>query len=261
MELHTGFSEDGLNWDIDPEPIEFVSDDPEIGNFVYGYDPRVVRIEDRYYVTWCNWYHGPTIGVAWTDDFVHFHQQENAYLPVQPQRRAVPPQDQRPLRHAVAPVATTATRRSVTSSTARARTCAFWGRHRHVMSPIANSWQATKVGGGPVPDRDLRGLAADLPRRAHLLQRVRLQRRRGPAGPGRALEGRSPARRPTCSRPQTPYECVGDVPNVVFPCAMLCDEPTRRLAIYYGAADTVTAMAFGYVSELVEFAKEHSVAV
>ena len=58
--------------------------------------------------------------------------------------------------------------------------------------------------------------------------------------------------------PQTTYECVGDVQNVVFPCAMLCDEPTGRVAIYYGAADTVTAMAFGYVSELVDFAKEHS---
>ena len=27
----------------------------------------------------------------------------------------------------------------------------FWGRHRHVMGPVANSWQSTKVGGGPVP--------------------------------------------------------------------------------------------------------------
>jgi beta-1,4-mannooligosaccharide/beta-1,4-mannosyl-N-acetylglucosamine phosphorylase len=48
---------------------------------VYGYDPRVVRIDDRYYVTWCNWYHGPTIGVASTTDFRQFYQEENAYLP------------------------------------------------------------------------------------------------------------------------------------------------------------------------------------
>lgn len=40
------------------------------------------------------------------------------------------------------------------------------------------------------------------------------------------------------------YECVGDVPNVVTPCAALYDEPTGRIAIYYGGADTVTAMAF-----------------
>ena len=41
----------------------------------------VVFIEDRYYVTWCNGYHGPTIGVAYTFDFKTFHQLENAFLP------------------------------------------------------------------------------------------------------------------------------------------------------------------------------------
>ena len=59
MELHAGFSADGLDWDIGHEPLEFISNDREIGRFVYGYDPRVVRIDERYYVTWCNWYHGP----------------------------------------------------------------------------------------------------------------------------------------------------------------------------------------------------------
>ena len=47
------------------------------------------------------------------------------------------------------------------------------------------------------------------------------------------------------------YECVGDVPNVVFPCACLCDAETGRLAIYYSAADTVTAPAFARADELV----------
>ena len=37
---------------------------------------------------------------------------------------------------------------------------------------------------------------------------------------------------------------VGYVPNVIFPCAALFDEPTVRIAIYYGGADTVTALAF-----------------
>jgi len=81
MSLYRGSSPDGLAWKIDPEPIRFKCDDPEIGNFVYGYDPRVVWIEDRYYVTWCNYYHGPTIGVAWTKDFKTFNQFENAFLP------------------------------------------------------------------------------------------------------------------------------------------------------------------------------------
>ena len=54
------------------------------------------------------------------------------------------------------------------------------------------------------------------------------------------------------------YECVGDVPNVVFPCAALLDRPTGRLAIYYGCADTVTSLAFGYLPEIIDFVKTHS---
>ncbi len=238
--------------------MEFISDDPEIGNFVYGYDPRVVRIEDRYYVTWCNWYHGPTIGVAWTDDFVHFHQEENAYLPFNRNGVLFP----RKINGRFAMLS----RPSDNGHTpfgdifySESPDLRFWGRHRHVMSPIANSWQATKVGGGPVPIETSEGWL--------LIYHGVLTSCNGyvySAGvalldldePWKVLARSAPY----VLSPQTPYECVGDVPNVVFPCAMLCDEPTQRLAIYYGAADTVTAMAFGYVSELVEFAKEHSVA-
>ncbi len=40
--------------------------------------------------------------------------------------------------------------------------------------------------------------------------------------------------------------------------AWLCDAATGRLAIYYGAADTVTALMFAYVDELIEFTKKNS---
>jgi beta-1,4-mannooligosaccharide/beta-1,4-mannosyl-N-acetylglucosamine phosphorylase len=59
--------------------------------------------------------------------------------------------------------------------------------------------------------------------------------------------------------PQTLYECVGDVPNVVFPCAALCDGPTGRIAIYYGGADTVTCLAYTQVNELIDFIKDNSI--
>jgi beta-1,4-mannooligosaccharide/beta-1,4-mannosyl-N-acetylglucosamine phosphorylase len=58
--------------------------------------------------------------------------------------------------------------------------------------------------------------------------------------------------------PQELYECVGDVPNVVFPCAALFDAPTGRIATYYGAADTVTGLAYAQVDELIEFVKANS---
>ena len=59
--------------------------------------------------------------------------------------------------------------------------------------------------------------------------------------------------------PQLLYECTGDVPNVVFPCASLVDGATGRIAVYYGAADTVTCLAFARTDELIDFVKENAV--
>ena len=68
MRLHAGFSVDGIKWDINEEDVKFSGADPEVAEWVYGYDPRVTFLDGKYYVTWCNGYHGPTIGVAWTTD-------------------------------------------------------------------------------------------------------------------------------------------------------------------------------------------------
>ena len=54
------------------------------------------------------------------------------------------------------------------------------------------------------------------------------------------------------------YECVGDVPNVTFPCATLADADTGRIAIYYGCADTVTGLAFTTVDTLLDHIKNNS---
>jgi beta-1,4-mannooligosaccharide/beta-1,4-mannosyl-N-acetylglucosamine phosphorylase len=81
MNLHAGHSADGFNWTIDPDPIEWKFDDPELAEMLHRYDPRVVWLEDRYYVTWCNGYHGPTIGIGYTYDFREFTFLENAFLP------------------------------------------------------------------------------------------------------------------------------------------------------------------------------------
>ncbi len=80
MNIHAGVSPNGFDWHIDPQTIRFVNDDPETAAVEYRYDPRVVRLEDHYYVTWCNGYHGPTIGIGYTDDFRTFYQLENAFL-------------------------------------------------------------------------------------------------------------------------------------------------------------------------------------
>jgi beta-1,4-mannooligosaccharide/beta-1,4-mannosyl-N-acetylglucosamine phosphorylase len=256
MVMHRGFSADGVNWKLDPETIKFECDEPEIAEFVYGYDPRVVWIEDRYYITWCNCYHGPTIGVGWTKDFESFHQYENAFLPFNRNGVLFP----RKINGNFAMLS----RPSDNGHTpfgeifySESPDLTYWGKHRHVMAPVENSWQATKVGGGPVPIETSEGWL--------LLYHGVLTSCNGfvYSASVALLDLEKPWKviaraTPYVISPQTLYECVGDVPNVVFPCAALCDAETGRLAIYYGAADTVTGLAFAYVDELVEFAKKSS---
>ena len=59
--------------------------------------------------------------------------------------------------------------------------------------------------------------------------------------------------------PREIYELTGDVPNVTFPCASLHDPETGRIAVYYGCADTVTGLAFGYIPEIIDFTKQNSI--
>jgi beta-1,4-mannooligosaccharide/beta-1,4-mannosyl-N-acetylglucosamine phosphorylase len=58
--------------------------------------------------------------------------------------------------------------------------------------------------------------------------------------------------------PEEWYEERGFVPNVVFPCAALCDADTGRIAIYYGAADSYVAVAYTTLDETLNFIKEHN---
>ena len=52
--------------------------------------------------------------------------------------------------------------------------------------------------------------------------------------------------------PVAPYERTGDVPNVVFPCGVVHDEPTDLVRMYYGAADTSICLATARLSDLLD---------
>ena len=80
--LHLGKSKDGFDWKIEEETIKFVNEDGSPAKpILYGYDPRLLELDGTYYITWCNYFVGPTIGIAKTKDFKTFIQLENAFLP------------------------------------------------------------------------------------------------------------------------------------------------------------------------------------
>jgi beta-1,4-mannooligosaccharide/beta-1,4-mannosyl-N-acetylglucosamine phosphorylase len=249
MILHAGRSEDGYSWQIDHDPINWIIDDPEVEAPAYLYDPRVLWLEDRYYITWCNGFHGPTIGVGYTHDFKEFHLVENALLPYNRNGVLFP----RKINGRYVMMS----RPSDTGHTpfgdifiSQSEDMIYWGRHRYVMGP-REPWESTKIGGGPVPIETTEGwlvfhhgvltscngfvysfgaILLDLEKPWIVRHRCR----------------------PYLISPQTLYECVGDVPNVTFPCAALADAPTGRITLYYGCADTVTGLAFTQVEELYD---------
>ncbi|MBR8702934.1 glycoside hydrolase family 130 protein [Porphyromonas levii] len=260
MRLHVGFSKDGIHWDIRPEKIEFTCDIPEVDEWVYGYDPRVVEMDGKYYVTWCNGYHGPTIGVAWTEDFETFHQVENAFLPFNRNGVLFP----RKINGNFAMLS----RPSDNGHTAfgdifysESPDLEYWGRHRHVMAPAAfelSAWQCLKVGAGPIPIETSEGWL--------LIYHGVLRSCNGYvyAFGSALLDKDEPWKMIARSgeyliSPLTEYECMGDVPNVTFPCAAVHDPETGRIAVYYGAADSVTGLAFGYIDEIIKFTKETNI--
>jgi beta-1,4-mannooligosaccharide/beta-1,4-mannosyl-N-acetylglucosamine phosphorylase len=253
MQIHAGTSNDGVKWYLQPERIKFKCDDKDIGQWEFGYDPRVCWLEDRYYITWCNGYHGPTIGVAYTYDFVDFFQLENALLPFNRNGVMFP----RKINGEYAMFS----RPSDNGHTpfgdifySQSPNMIHWGRHRFVMG-TTTGWQGTKIGAGPIP--------IETPQGWLLFYHGVLTSCNGFVYSFGAalldLEQPWKVIRRTSSyllSPQQNYECVGDVPNVAFPCAALYDKPTGKIAIYYGAADTVTCLAFCKIDEVLAFLKE-----
>lgn len=257
MNIHAGRSVDGVEWEIDHAPIVFWTGDDRVreiqGAFEHAYDPRVTWLEDRYYVTWCNGYHGPTIGVAYTHDFETFHQLDNAFLPFN--RNGVLFPRRIGDRYAML------NRPSDNGHTpfgdifySESPDLVHWGRHRHVLAPVPLSWQSTKVGAGPTPIETDEGWL--------LLYHGVLTSCNGFVySMGAALLDLDEPWRVIARgnnyllSPQVTYEQVGDVPNVVFPGAALVDRASDRLTIYYGGADTVVCLAHGHLSEVLEFVR------
>ena len=236
MTLHAGFSIDGIHWDLNPDTIRFDCDIPEVGEWVYGYDPRVCKIEDRYY------------------------QLENAYLPYNRNGVMFP----RKINGRFAMLS----RPSDTGHTpfgdifySESPDLEFWGRHRFVMGPSdfeKSAWQCCKIGAGPVPVETSEGWLMFY----HGVHRT-CQGYNYSFGAA-LLDLEQPwkviARTgPYLLHPETIYECTGDVPNVCFPCAALHDPDTGRIAIYYGCADTVVGLAFGYIPEIIDFTRRYSI--
>ncbi|WP_019680777.1 glycoside hydrolase family 130 protein [Ruminococcus flavefaciens] len=253
--IYLGRSSDALHWEFEPEKILFTDENGKPFMPLYAYDPRLVKVEDTYYIMWCQDAFGPTIGVAKTTDFKHFQRLENPYLPYNRNAVLFP-------------------RKINGNYVMLSRPCdnghtafgdiflsespdmIFWGRHRHVMGKSDNWWENLKIGGGAAPIETNKGWL--------LFYHGVVNTCNGYVySIGTAiLDIDEPSRvLHRCENyilaPEEWYEERGFVPNVCFPCAALSDADTGRIAIYYGCADSYVGVAFTTIDELYEYILAH----
>ncbi|MBT8228547.1 MAG: glycoside hydrolase family 130 protein [Dactylosporangium sp.] len=258
--LHVGRSPDALSWDIDDEEIHWNDENGVPYQPNYAYDPRLVKLDDAYYIVWCTEFGGPALGFGRTTDFQEFTRLENLTIPFNRNGVLFP--------RKVNNKYLLLSRPSDSGHTpfgdifiSESPDLLHWGYHRRVMTTSGPSWwQGLKIGGGAVPVETSEGwllfyhgvsgtcngfvysfgaAILDIDQPAKVLYRTD----------------------DYLLTPEEPYETTGFVPNVAFPCATLHDADTGRIAIYYGAADTYVAMAYTQVDELIEHIKENSVLV
>ena len=256
-QLHLGRSTDALNWDIEDEEIHWVDEQGNDYQPSYAYDPRLVKIDDTYYIVWCCDFGGAALGLGMTKDFKTFVRLENPFIPFNRNGVLFP--------RKVNDKFLLLSRPSDSGHTpfgdiflSESPDLVHWGRHRRVMTKGGQGWwQGTKIGSGATPIETSEGW---------------LMFYHGVSGTcngfvysmGAAiLDKDNPSKvlyrtRDYLLTPEKEYEKTGFVPNVAFPCATLQDPETGRIAIYYGAADTYVAVAYAQVAELVKYIKENS---
>jgi beta-1,4-mannooligosaccharide/beta-1,4-mannosyl-N-acetylglucosamine phosphorylase len=252
--LYYGESTDGLNWKLDPDRITFTKGDKPF----YSYDPRVVRVEDTYYVIWCTDFDGcPTLGIARTTDFKRYERLPNGFLPFNRNGVLFPEKINGKFVMLSRPSDNGHTNFGNIFSSESPDLIHF-GNHKLVMpkNPKGEWWSSVKIGAGPAPIRTkdgwlliYHGVAGTCNGFVYSMGAALLD-----LNDPSKVKARADSFLLT---PETEYEERGFVPNVVFPCAAL-KGGDGKLVIYYGAADTYLCLAFSTVDGIIDYIKKHS---
>jgi predicted GH43/DUF377 family glycosyl hydrolase len=250
--LSVARSADGItDWRIDPQPSMLPQPDncPEE---IWGIeDPRIVWLEEvqRYAITYTAYSRlGPLVALALTEDFKTF-ERRGPIMPPEDKDAAFFPRkfDGRwALIHRPVPNVPGAKAHMWLSFSPDLK---HWGDHMVLLEARDGAyWDAGKIGLSPPPIETPEGWLI-------IYHGVR----HTPAGAlyrlGLALLDLDDPRRVLrrgeewVFRPEEPYEMVGDVADVVFPCGTILNGDELR--VYYGAADTSIALATAKLSDLL----------
>lgn len=254
--LYVGHSKDGINIEIDEEEIHFVDENGNpVPDTYYQYDPRVIPFEDKYYVVWCDDMCGPTVAIAETKDFKTFIKVPNPFLPYNRNGVLFPRKIDGKYMFLSRP--------SDSGHTAfgdifisESYDLKYWGNHKLVARCGYEWWCALKIGAGPVPIELDDGWLV-------FTHGVNKTCNCFVYSIGAMILDKNDPSKVLCRcknyllTPEENYETNGFVPNVIFPTCALVDADTGRIAIYYGASDTYTGLAFTTVDRVVDYIRKN----
>jgi len=252
-------SPDGTrNWVIDSEPTMRADREARPEEFWGIEDPRITWVPEleQYGVVYTAYSHGgPGVSLALTRDFRSFDHY-GMIMPPDDKDAALFPRrfgDHWALIHRPVPAAGGAHIWISFSPDLR-----HWGSHKVVMYAREGGWwDAHKIGLSPPPIETPEGWLL-------LYHGVRMTAAGCLYRIGLALlDLDEPSRVVRRSdewifAPHEPYERVGDVGDVVFPCGTVPGHDGDTLLVYYGAADTYVSLATASIRELLEWLEAHN---
>ena len=251
-------SQDGVSgWVIDPAPT-LVPDPEHYPEELWGIeDPRITWVPElnQYAVAYTSYSRGgPGVSLALTSDFRSFDRY-GVVMPPEDKDAALLPgrfRGQWVMLHRPVPASGGAHIWMSCSPDLR-----HWGSHRIVIEARRGAWwDAGKIGMSPPPVETDEGWLI-------IYHGVRYTAAGCLYRLGLALLDREDPTRCLLRGdewifgPEMPYERVGDVGEVVFPCGYTLAPDGDSINLYYGAADTTLALATGSVRELLAWLREH----
>lgn len=244
------------NWQINSEPA--LAAEPQFGEAIFGLeDPRIIWLEDRqeYIITCVSFFKGvagepPGISLIATKDFLDFERLGQQLIPSNKDASLFPKTFKGCYGLINRPIVGGRADIRVSFS----KDLESWGKDRVLIPARDKTWDSNRVGLGPPPIETSEGwliiyhgardTASGTIYRVGLalldLETLEIIRRS----------------RDWVFGPKEPYERVGDVDNIVFPCGAVVNEKTNELLVYYGAADSVVALATANLNDILTYLKK-----
>lgn len=244
------------NWQINSEPT--LAAEPELGEDVFGLeDPRIVWLEERqeYIITCVSFFKGvtgepPGISLIATKDFSNFERLGRQLIPPNKDASLFP----KTIKGYYALINRPIVEGRADIWVSFSKDLNFWGKDRALILAGHRTWDSDRVGLGPPPIETPEGWLI-------IYHGVRNTASGSLYRVGLALLDLETLEVIRRSRdwvfgPKENYERVGDVDDIVFPCGAVINEKTNELLVYYGAADSVVALAIANLDDVLTYLKK-----